>query len=149
MFERFHDVSPEVEAIVRAAYDRMQAEWSKITVGEVVKLLVDMETKVAAVGGVEYPVWDEYLSANSYEKGGKYGSYLHERYVDRIGESYRWIGAYVVVGGSEGMYLHVDVINGEGQLQRLLVGKSLSKDGYWPELWLSAMRIQYVLTLGS
>lgn len=44
-------------------------------------------------------------------------------------ESYRWIACYVVTGGSEGHYVHVDLISGydhdwSGKVLHLITGKT-------------------------
>ena len=58
-------------------------------------------------------------------------------------EDYRWIAVYVVTGGSEGLYLHVDLIAGDKPRRQFFIGKSLSSR--WEDCYLSAGRIAYYL----
>jgi hypothetical protein len=39
---------------------------------------------------------------------------------------WRWIACYAVVGGSEGHYIHVDVIDTEGKREMIFIGKTFS-----------------------
>jgi len=41
-------------------------------------------------------------------------------------EKWHWIACYVVTGGSEGYYIHVDVIFSDGTREMIFLGKSLS-----------------------
>ena len=53
---------------------------------------------------------------------------------------------YVVEGGSEGFWLHVESIDKEGKSHCLLLGKTLDESEYhWNECWKSAGRIYRLL----
>jgi len=93
---------------------------TRLEVGKVCELLAD-----------EKSVWDEYLSVAD--------SMNPESYKRKWPDGYRWIAVYVVTGGSEGMYLHVDVIYQGGARELVLLGKTLTN--WRPELWESAGRI--------
>lgn len=61
-------------------------------------------------------------------------------------DDYHWIAVYVVQGGSEGLYLHVSIIDREGKHKLLYLGKTLScSRKKWEECYASAGRIAYYL----
>ena len=58
----------------------------------------------------------------------------------------RWIAVFVVVGGSEGLYLHVESIDRDGKRELLIVGKTCSSSREtWAECYESAGRISWLL----
>jgi hypothetical protein len=50
-----------------------------------------------------------------------------------------WIAVYIVTGGSEGLWLHVDAVECDKPNRCLLLGKALVED--WDACWASAARI--------
>jgi len=82
----------------------------------------------------ESNIWDEYVSPNSES--------LND---DPWPTGYRWLAVYVVTGGSEGFYLHVDAIfddAGAWIRKPLVVGKTCSATSEkWDACWASAARI--------
>lgn len=92
------------------------------TVGEVAKRIAEDEQHV----------WDEYFSTNQYNESEK-----------------KWpdgrICVFVVTGGSEGLYLHIEVKN-ENKSHCMILGKTLRADtDKWYECWMSAARIAKML----
>lgn len=60
-------------------------------------------------------------------------------------EKYRWIASYVVSGGSEGIYLHVDAVS-DGKVTPLFVAKTCREGvAAWQECAASAGRIGWLL----
>ncbi|MDD4934113.1 MAG: hypothetical protein PHO89_11705 [Methylacidiphilaceae bacterium] len=80
--------------------------------------------------------WVTPESGLSAEEWGYVEPVLHEEYwvvAHDLSPSepfppYRWIACYVVTGGNEGYYLHVDVINSEGERRMVYLGK------FWDQL---------------
>lgn len=62
---------------------------------------------------------------------------------DRLWPEGRTI-AYPVTGGSEGWYIHVDVIDPAGAIQNVLLGKTF--DG-WDAAWAFAKRLAAILAV--
>lgn len=89
-----------------------------------------------AIKEAEGEVWEEYLSCSYNEKG-----YTTN---DKWPCSYRWVSVYVVTGGSEGMYLHVDIITNDNERKHIITGKTLNGN-HEENLWLSAGRIAKML----
>jgi cytolysin (calcineurin-like family phosphatase) len=86
----------------------------------------------AAIKADEGAAWEEYLTGN-YE-GDK------ERWP--VSQSYNWLAVYVVTGGSEGLYLHVDTISGDNKRRCLIYGKTLlSNAAAFADCYESAGRI--------
>ena len=83
----------------------------------------------------ESHVWDEYVSHGAIE-------------LERFPSRFRWIAVYVVSGGSEGLYLHIDVIGTGVPRNRALVilGKTCdASPAKWKACWESAGRIADLL----
>jgi len=83
----------------------------------------------------EKTVWDEYLShAFVTTKDGD------KRWPDRR------IAVYVVSGGSEGLYLHVDALYPDHTRELLIIGKTCdSRHEKWVECYQSAARIAWMV----
>ena len=86
-----------------------------------------------------YGPWDEFLSLGTTTRGGDKWPSAAE---------YWWLQSYAVMGGSEGIYYHLDVAGNadEGygmKSERLFLGKSLGAT--WEECYESAGRIAYIL----
>jgi hypothetical protein len=59
-------------------------------------------------------VWQEYMHVGHEHRAN-----------DKWPDNYRWIAVYVVQGGSEGYYLHIDVVYCEGNRELMILGKTL------------------------
>ena len=96
-----------------------------MTIGYVGKMLRESEGHV----------WDEYFS-------------LLERNYRNLPwpDDYWGVAVYVVTGGSEGYYLHVDILDNKGKREMIFLGKTLdSRTGNWLRCWESAARIAWML----
>ena len=87
---------------------------------------------VAEIKKHESEIWEEYIMQSSWS---------HQTLWPAV---YRRIAVYVIRGGSEGMYLHVDVQYFEGSSECVIVGKTLTGK-HTPDLWQSAFRIAAAL----
>lgn len=82
--------------------------------------------------------WDEYFS-EGYPRDQKWPT------------SWRWVAVYVVTGGSEGTYLHIDVVSPTGasdvnERKLLILGKTCAwGEEKWRECYESAGRIAWML----
>lgn len=95
-------------------------------------------------------VWDEYFSFNQYLNTPD-GAFLPVRddnalFPDRI----RWLAVFVVTGGSEGTYLHVDALIEDDRRKtvrkNLFLGKTCSYSAEtWAKCYESAARIAWML----
>lgn len=108
------------------------------TIREVMKQITAAENRACGIDSKwSTGPWDEYFSACT-EAGNRSDN---ERWPDH----YRWMKVYVVTGGSEGLYLHVDVTT-EKETRRLLLGKTCSCNREaWEACYASAMRIAWLL----
>jgi hypothetical protein len=79
-------------------------------------------------------VWSEYLSISH---GGLSSA-------AKWPQGYNRLMVFVVTGGSEGMYLHIDFII-KGTVTNCILGKTLETGKHTDELWLSAGRIAAAL----
>ena len=87
---------------------------------------------VSAIREQEGGTWDEYVEPDCEwrEENGGHGAWREARWP--VG--YRWVAVYVVTGGSEGFYLHVDLlypalgVDRPGRRVALILGKSLGAD---------------------
>lgn len=107
------------------------------TVGDVVDMLSKVEgrpSKTAFAGSQEVDPWDEYF---------KESAPADMPWPD----DWRWLAVYVVTGGSEGTYLHVDAIRSDGKRQLLILGKTCAY-GFetWKRCHESAARIAWRLS---
>ena len=50
--------------------------------------------------------------------------YKDDKFEDKLFPNWRWIACYAVVGGSEGHYIHVDIIDMDGKTTQLFLGKT-------------------------
>jgi hypothetical protein len=89
-------------------------------------------------------VWDEYVSVGNWEEED---SEKRRTALWPSEWSRRATAVFVVTGGSEGLYLHVEVIDGKTGARKLLVlGKTLNcSRERWTECWASAGRIARLL----
>jgi hypothetical protein len=105
------------------------------TVGEVLDLLKQAEGRPAkhGIGGsLVVDPWDEYFTI---APGAPSKWPLN-----------RWVSVYVVTGGSEGTYLHVDAIDRDGTRQTLILGKTCAGgQATWMRCYESAARIAWRL----
>ena len=98
---------------------------TRLTVKEVLKQIREKEDET----------WDEYLS---------YGlKHETDRPVDEKWPSNCRCAVYVVTGGSEGLYLHIELVKEKDKRDLMILGKSLGHS--WEECWLSAARIAAML----
>ncbi len=67
------------------------------------------------------PQWEEY-----FDYIGISSEFKYQKTEDEDLPKFRHIACYVVKGGSEGHYLHVDLLMDEGKRQQLFLGKTLS-----------------------
>lgn len=83
--------------------------------------------------------WDEYFSSG-VDAAGSIGR------DERWPAGYYWIAVYVVVGGSEGLYLHVDAIGKDNARRNLILGKTCAGGrDTWFRCYESAAHISYLL----
>lgn len=81
--------------------------------------------------------WDEYFNVPNYTLTDK---------DERWPAGCRWIACFVVVGGSEGLYLHVEAIDYDGKSRLLMLGKTCSSSREtWMKCYESAARISWLL----
>ena len=134
------------EASAKAWCDRYQADHSKIfhedtrpTLEKVLDDLSVLENEAHGTPDAKWSTgpWDEYLDISDRTASG--AKNLHGKWPDR----YRWLSVYAVTGGSEGIYLHVDVIDNEDKRRLLFLGKSLGSS--WEDCYASAGRIAQFL----
>jgi hypothetical protein len=91
------------------------------------------------------------LSAQSIKYGtvGPWDEYFHisgPDPEDKWPADYRWIAVFVVIGGSEGLYLHIESIDGEGKRRLLMLGKTCASNrDAWDRCYASAGRISWLL----
>jgi hypothetical protein len=100
---------------------------TRLTVEEVIKKVREKESET----------WDEYISLATDFK------YDANRSPKEKWPSDCRCAVYVVTGGSEGLYLHVDLVKEGGKHELMILGKSLGHS--WEECWLSAARIAAML----
>ena len=101
------------------------------------KRVQELWEEVKALLPFYVPEWADYFDYI----GVSAASRLEDK--DAVIPEYRWVSCYVVRGGSEGYYLHVDVINAEDQRTLLFLGKTLS--GSSQMAWETAQAISLIL----
>jgi len=94
----------------------------------------------AALEAAEGKVWEECLTVWSAVKGNPYPDAV-EPWVSSW--DYTFLAAYVVTGGSEGYWLHVDLVSRNGDRKNIVTGKTLART--WAECYASAGRIARML----
>lgn len=122
-------------AIVSGHVEALRMYIEKATMHEVVQVALSMERMIAFPGEIAF---EEYMSTWTLLDGNK-------RFLDAVNR-YDII-AYVVEGGSEGIYLHVDEWNWRDSKERksIITGKTLN-ERWRTELWQVAGRIQFLLS---
>ena len=130
----FGDKKPAVEWAEQhgLSAEDVYFEDTRPTMQEVLDRLDELESEASGTQDNRWSTgpWDEYFSL---EVPG------NEKWPDR----YRWIAVYVVTGGSEGLYLHVDQLLEGGGRRCLILGKSLASS--WEDCYASAGRIAQFL----
>ena len=91
------------------------------------------------ISKAEGHIWEEYISCSCMT----YYPDCKLTFIDKWPQLYNWVPVYVVRGGSEGMYLHVDFII-DGQRIHYITGKTLDEK-HSDKLWQSAGRIAKML----
>jgi len=108
------------------------------TLGEVYEQLVALENAAMELSAKEskYRVgpWEEYFHLSSHANSA----------TEKWPHGYFHVAAYVVTGGNEGLYLHVDLILRDDRRRNLFLGKTLDCS-QWEACWLSAARIAHFL----
>jgi hypothetical protein len=106
---------------------------------------ISCQDLIQILNTAEGEVWDEYFSWQYRWNDGPMTSTrkLEEMPYDRLWKHTSWIAVYVVTGGSEGLYLHVDAIEGNKR-DNVMLAKTLHCDK-WDECWASAGRVAQML----
>jgi hypothetical protein len=141
------------DAAIRNSLDRWRKEYKKpfspseikyedtrLTIEKVCKLIQKIETANYAA---EHPDCEhlEYVQSGEWDEGLSTAGCVSNSGKMWPGDC--WIAVYVVSGGSEGLWLHVDSMESDKPNQTLLLGKSLIED--WDACWASAARIAAAL----
>ena len=140
-------------------YSKIKHTDTRLTIKKVGKILTDVESAIWRIENTAE--WEDHAKYRHYgpelfdcsywDEGGPHawpgqsgGAYWPT--------NYRWVFAYVVHGGSEGYWLHVDVLGTEEKEnsfdrkpfhKHLLMAKSLGSE--WERCYESAARISYML----
>ena len=127
--------------------DGIEFEDTRPTLGAIMRQIIDAENNACNISDprsrkFNCGPWDEYITYGL----GVDGKLSPET---RWPDGYRWVAVYPVHGGSEGIYLHVDLIfqqDGKETRQNIFLAKTCSENREaWEACYASAMRIAWML----